>query len=157
LERAANLSTLVFTSTNSKNASGKKNSQGSDPAINRNGGGVQVTGPSSTSSRTSKNNSNRNNNNNNNKSADDDDEELPEELQHLDKELVKKIQNEIMESGDMVTFDDIAGLDDAKQTVQEVVCWPMKRPDLFTGLRRAPNGLLLYGPPGTVIDLGLGG
>jgi SpoVK/Ycf46/Vps4 family AAA+-type ATPase len=73
---------------------------------------------------------------------------LPEELQHLDKELVKKIQNEIMESGDTITFDDIAGLDDAKQTVQEVVCWPMKRPDLFTGLRRAPNGLLLYGPPG---------
>lgn len=73
---------------------------------------------------------------------------MPEELQHLDKELVKKIQNEIMESGDTITFDDIAGLADAKQTVQEVVCWPMKRPDLFTGLRRAPNGLLLYGPPG---------
>jgi SpoVK/Ycf46/Vps4 family AAA+-type ATPase len=151
LERAANLLTLVFTSTNFKNASGKQNSQGSYPALNRNGGGVQVTGPSSSSSQNSKNNSNRNNN-----TADDDDE-LPEELQHLDKELVKKIQNEIMESGDMVTFDDIAGLDDAKQTVQEVVCWPMKRPDLFTGLRRAPNGLLLYGPPGTVIDLGLGG
>jgi SpoVK/Ycf46/Vps4 family AAA+-type ATPase len=78
----------------------------------------------------------------------DEDDELPEELQHLDKELVKKIQNEIMESGDTVTFDDIAGLEDAKATVQEVVCWPMKRPDLFTGLRRAPNGLLLYGPPG---------
>jgi SpoVK/Ycf46/Vps4 family AAA+-type ATPase len=74
---------------------------------------------------------------------------LPEELQHLDKELVKKIQNEIMVSGETITFDDIAGLEDAKQTVQEVVCWPMKRPDLFTGLRRAPNGLLLYGPPGT--------
>lgn len=81
---------------------------------------------------------------------------MPAELQHLDKELVKKIQNEIMESGDMVTFDDIAGLHDAKQTVQEVVCWPMKRPDLFTGLRRAPNGLLLYGPPGKWIDLRLG-
>lgn len=79
----------------------------------------------------------------------EDEQELPEELQHLDKELVKKIEHEIMESGDTVTFDDIAGLDDAKQTVQEVVCWPMKRPDLFTGLRRAPNGLLLYGPPGT--------
>ena len=80
--------------------------------------------------------------------GDKEDDELPEELQHLDKELVKKIQNEIMESGDTVTFDDIAGLAEAKATVQEVVCWPMKRPDLFTGLRRAPNGLLLYGPPG---------
>lgn len=78
----------------------------------------------------------------------EEEDELPEELQHLDKELVKKIQNEIMESGDRVTFDDIAGLADAKKTVREVVCWPMKRPDLFTGLRRAPNGLLLYGPPG---------
>lgn len=78
----------------------------------------------------------------------EEEDELPEELQHLDKELVKKIQNEIMESGDTVTFDDIAGLEDAKKTVREVVCWPMQRPDLFTGLRRAPNGLLLYGPPG---------
>lgn len=55
---------------------------------------------------------------------------------------MEKIENEIMDSGDPVTFDDIAGLADAKQTVQEVVCWPMKRPDLFTGLRRAPNGLV---------------
>mmetsp|Transcript_31892 Transcript_31892/g.73274 ORF Transcript_31892/g.73274 Transcript_31892/m.73274 type:complete len:290 (+) Transcript_31892:579-1448(+) len=54
-----------------------------------------------------------------------------------------------MESGETVTFRDIAGLEDAKQTVQELVCWPMKRPDLFTGLRRGPNGLLLFGPPGT--------
>lgn len=105
----------------------------------RNGGGVQLARPSSSSSRAG----------NDAKDDDDGDDELPEELQHLDKELVKKIQNEIMESGDKITFDDIAGLDEAKQTVQEVVCWPMKRPDLFTGLRRAPNGLLLYGPPGT--------
>eukprot|EP00980_Cylindrotheca_fusiformis_P017813 scaffold5631_cov117-Cylindrotheca_fusiformis.AAC.1 len=125
--------------------SGKQNSKTSCPVPNRNGGGVQATRPSSSSSRTNMNNSR----NSNSKNDSQDDEELPEELQHLDKELVKKIQNEIMESGDMVTFDDIAGLDDAKQTVQEVVCWPMKRPDLFTGLRRAPNGLLLYGPPGT--------
>lgn len=80
---------------------------------------------------------------------DDDEEELPEELKRFGKELVQKIQDEIMDSGETVTFDDIAGLEDVKQTVQEVVCWPMKRPDLFTGLRRAPNGLLLYGPPGT--------
>jgi SpoVK/Ycf46/Vps4 family AAA+-type ATPase len=70
-------------------------------------------------------------------------------LKIFGKELVEKIENEIMDCGEAVTFQDIAGLADAKQTVQEVVCWPMKRPDLFTGLRRAPNGLLLYGPPGT--------
>jgi len=79
----------------------------------------------------------------------DDDQELPEELQHLDAELVRKIENEICDSGDPITFQDIAGLMDAKQTVMELVCWPMKRPDLFTGLRRGPNGMLLFGPPGT--------
>jgi SpoVK/Ycf46/Vps4 family AAA+-type ATPase len=79
----------------------------------------------------------------------DDDDELPEALQHLDKEIVKKIQSEILVIGDPIKFDDIAGLEGAKQTIQELICWPMKRPDLFTGLRRAPNGLLLFGPPGT--------
>ncbi len=78
-----------------------------------------------------------------------DDDDLPEVLRGLDKELIEKIENEILDSGETVTFDDIAGLEHAKATVQELVCWPMKRPDLFTGLRRGPNGLLLYGPPGT--------
>ena len=77
--------------------------------------------------------------------SNDDENELPEALKGLDKELVDKIQNEIIESGETITFDHIAGLDDAKQTVQELVCWPMKRPDLFTGLRKGPNGLLLFG------------
>lgn len=79
------------------------------------------------------------------RSSEDDDDDLPEALKGLDKELIEKIRNEIIESGETVTFADIAGLEDAKQTVQELVCWPMKRPDLFTGLRRGPNGLLLFG------------
>lgn len=33
-----------------------------------------------------------------------------------------------------------AGLDHAKRCVTEAVIWPMKRPDLFTGLRQAPKG-----------------
>jgi len=54
-----------------------------------------------------------------------------------------------MDKGADVTFDDIAGLDAAKQCVKELVCWPMTRPELFTGLRSLPKGLLLFGPPGT--------
>lgn len=117
-----------------------------------------------TLSRPSSSHSNNGNNNSNN-----DDDELPEGLRGLDKELIEKIKNEIVDSGDVsisnttkekcfgtylflskpITFEDIAGLEGAKQTVMELVCWPMKRPDLFTGLRRGPNGLLLFGPPGT--------
>eukprot|EP00984_Skeletonema_dohrnii_P023595 scaffold12683_cov144-Skeletonema_dohrnii-CCMP3373.AAC.6 len=73
-----------------------------------------------------------------------------EKLPHgLEKELVRKINNEIVVRGQEVTFDDIAGLEDAKNTVKEMVIYPMKRPDLFTGLRSCPKGLLLFGPPGT--------
>lgn len=82
-------------------------------------------------------------------SSTSDENDLPEELQGLDKELIAKIEHEIVDSGESVSFRDIAGLESAKQTVMELVCWPMKRPDLFTGLRRGPNGLLLFGPPGT--------
>jgi len=89
------------------------------------------------------------------KQGDEKDDDLPEELKGLDKELVSKIENEIIHSEKQtkVSFEDIAGLKDAKQTVLELVCWPMKRPDLFTGLRRGPNGLLLFGPPGKIIAL----
>ncbi|KAJ3165027.1 hypothetical protein HK101_000298 [Irineochytrium annulatum] len=45
--------------------------------------------------------------------------------------------------------EDIAGLNHAKKTVNEVVVWPMLRPDIFTGIRGPPKGLLLFGPPGT--------
>jgi SpoVK/Ycf46/Vps4 family AAA+-type ATPase len=78
------------------------------------------------------------------------DKETPEqELFGLDKELVQIILNEVVDNGEKVTFDDIAGLDDVKAAVDELLIFPMERPDLFTGLRAAPKGLLLFGPPGT--------
>ena len=46
------------------------------------------------------------------------------------------------------TWKDIAGLNDAKQALQEAAILPLMRPDLFSGLRR-PRNILLYGPPGT--------
>ncbi|KAK7235630.1 AAA-domain containing ATPase [Aureococcus anophagefferens] len=76
-------------------------------------------------------------------------DELPERLKGCDPELVKRIEREIMHSGAMTTFDDVAGLQDAKRSIMEMVIWPMQRPELFTGLRAVPKGMLLFGPPGT--------
>jgi len=46
-------------------------------------------------------------------------------------------------------MDDIAGLEFAKKCINELIVWPMSRPDIFTGPRALPRGLLLFGPPGT--------
>jgi len=48
------------------------------------------------------------------------------------------------------TWDDVGGLDDARQQLQEVIEWPLKYPTLYSHLNaNPPNGILLYGPPGT--------
>ena len=78
-----------------------------------------------------------------------DDYELPEELDGHDKALVQKIEMEILHRGQQVKFTDIAGLQHAKDCVNETICWPIKNPQMFTGLRKASKGVLLFGPPGT--------
>ena len=48
-----------------------------------------------------------------------------------------------------ITFSDVAGIDEAKEEVQEIVEF-LKRPDAFRKLGgRIPKGILLVGPPGT--------
>ena len=47
-----------------------------------------------------------------------------------------------------VSFSDIVGLKDVKETLTEAVIRPRLRPDLYQGIRAPPRGLLLYGPPG---------
>ena len=63
-------------------------------------------------------------------------------------ELYERIENEILENSLNITFEDVVGLEDVKQVLLEAVILPSQRPDLFTGPRAPPRGLLLFGPPG---------
>lgn len=66
-----------------------------------------------------------------------------------DAKLVEMINSVIVDQSPSVKWNDIAGLEMAKQALLEMVILPTKRRDLFTGLRKPAKGLLLFGPPGT--------
>ena len=54
-----------------------------------------------------------------------------------------------MEAKTGVAFDDVAGIEEAKEELQEVVTF-LKNPERFTAIgARIPKGVLLVGPPGT--------
>ncbi|EKQ70111.1 ATP-dependent metalloprotease FtsH [Leptolyngbyaceae cyanobacterium JSC-12] len=54
-----------------------------------------------------------------------------------------------MEAKTGVMFDDVAGIEEAKEELQEVVTF-LKKPEKFTAVgARIPKGVLLVGPPGT--------
>lgn len=67
-------------------------------------------------------------------------EDIDPRLKSCDPELVAKIELEIVDCGERISFDDIAGLSFAKKCINELVIWPMARPDIFTGLRSLPKG-----------------
>lgn len=74
-------------------------------------------------------------------------------MKHLpkgcDELAAKQIFNEVVVKGDEVHWDDVAGLEGAKNALKEAVVYPFLRPDLFMGLREPARGMLLFGPPGT--------
>ncbi len=54
-----------------------------------------------------------------------------------------------MEAKTGIMFDDVAGIEEAKEELQEVVTF-LKKPERFTAVgARIPKGVLLIGPPGT--------
>jgi transitional endoplasmic reticulum ATPase len=89
------------------------------------------------------------------------DEEIPvETLQKMIvkktdfKEALKEIQpsalREVMVQVPNIKWEDIGGLDDAKQELREAVEWPLKYPESFEKFGvTPPRGVLIYGPPGT--------
>ena len=89
------------------------------------------------------------------------DEEIPKEtlkkmiIKKSDfKEALKEIQpsalREVLVQVPDIKWEDIGGLENAKQELREAVEWPLKYPESFEKFGvTPPKGVLVYGPPGT--------
>lgn len=89
------------------------------------------------------------------------DEEIPPEtlkkmiIKKSDfKEALKEIQpsalREVLVQVPDIKWEDIGGLENAKQELREAVEWPLKYPESFDKFGvTPPKGVLIYGPPGT--------
>ena len=89
------------------------------------------------------------------------DEKIPEEVlknlkvkmedfRYALKYVEPSAMREVLVEVPNVTWDDIGGLEKAKQELKEVVEWPLKYPKVFKRMGiTPPKGVLLYGLPGT--------
>lgn len=74
------------------------------------------------------------------KSDSDDDDEDPEK-----KKLQSKLEGAIVVEKPHVKWNDVAGLDAAKEALKEAVILPIRFPHLFSGKRTPWKGILLFG------------
>lgn len=66
------------------------------------------------------------------------------------KEVEPSAIREVLVEVPNVRWEDIGGLEEAKQELREAVEWPLKYGELFAAAgTNPPKGILLYGPPGT--------
>ncbi len=91
----------------------------------------------------------------------DDEEQIPQEV--LEKLIIKQsdfidalkvvrpsAMREVLVETPNVSWENVGGLGNVKQELQEAVEWPLKHPESFKRMGIRPSrGILLYGPPGT--------
>ena len=63
--------------------------------------------------------------------------------------LAKQLSGTLITETPNVKWEDVAGLEKAKEALKEAVVLPIKFPQLFQEKRKPWKGILLYGPPGT--------
>ena len=72
--------------------------------------------------------------------------DFDEARKHVEPSAMREVLVEVPD----VTWDDVGGLEEVKQELQEAVEWPLKYPMVFEKLQtKPPKGILLFGPPGT--------
>ncbi|MCK9565713.1 MAG: CDC48 family AAA ATPase [Methanothrix sp.] len=73
-------------------------------------------------------------------------EDFQEALKKIEPSAMREVFVEVAE----VHWDEVGGLEEAKQSLIEAVEWPLKYPEAFSAVGvRPPRGILLYGLPGT--------
>jgi len=71
------------------------------------------------------------------------------DIKEEEKKLADALSSAIISEKPNVHWSDVAGLDAAKESLQEAVILPTKFPQLFNETRKPWRGILLFGPPGT--------
>ncbi|MHA2041673.1 MAG: AAA family ATPase [Candidatus Thorarchaeota archaeon] len=75
--------------------------------------------------------------------------EAETEVDEDTRRLQEMIADTIITEKPSVKMSDVAGLEDAKQAINDAIIAPMKHPELFKGKSRQPwRGILFYGPAG---------
>lgn len=80
--------------------------------------------------------------------------ELTNKKNKIKKDIINKqtieSKERILKSKNGVTFDDVIGLDDVKESINQMVVYPFKYKEIYKAFNRdSGGGILLYGAPGT--------
>lgn len=78
-----------------------------------------------------------------------DKEEKKFKSDYYETDLVEGLEREIIDRNPNVHWDDISGLEQPKNLLQETVILPQVMPNFFQGIRRPWKGICMVGPPGT--------